>query len=122
MLLKGPPRQKYTVMATSCHEIIFHTSDSTGSFCFHSYFGGPFDIILTGSTVEKLVELHIFCIFLYNCFNKLLHLPHFKLMITLLVTCVIINLFFFQNLVNHTFSNNKLFFVFLLAFFELTKK
>ena len=58
MLLKGNPCQKYTVMATSCHEIIFHTSDSTSSFCFHSYFGGPFDIILTGSAVEKLVELH----------------------------------------------------------------
>ena len=58
MLLKENPRQKYTVMATYCHETIFHSSDSTSSFCFHSYFGGPFDIILTGSAVEKLVELH----------------------------------------------------------------
>ena len=73
MLLKENPRQKYTVMATYCHETIFHPSDSTSSFCFHSYFGGPFDIILTGSTVEKLVELHIFCIFLYNCFNPHMH-------------------------------------------------
>ena len=45
-LVKRKSVQKYTIMTISCHEIIFHTSVSTSSFCFHCYFGGPFDLTL----------------------------------------------------------------------------
>ena len=42
-----------------------------------------------------------------NGLKKSLHFLHFKLMITLLVTCLIINIFF-GSLVNDKFSNLKL--------------
>ena len=51
MMLKGNSLQKYTVITVLCHEVIFHISVSTSSFCFHSYFGEPFDLILIVSTI-----------------------------------------------------------------------
>ena len=54
-----------------------------------------------------------------NNWNELLYFCHFKLVITLLVISVIINLFL--SLVNDTFSNLELFLL-LLAVFLVTKK
>ena len=51
MMLKGNSLQKYTVMTVLSHEVIFHISVSTSSFCFHFYFGRPFDLILMVSTI-----------------------------------------------------------------------
>ena len=51
VLLKGNSLQKCTVLTISCHEVIFNISVFTGSFCFHSYFGGPLDLILIVSIV-----------------------------------------------------------------------
>ena len=52
MLLKRNSLQKCTAMTISRHDIIFHTSVSTRSFYFHSYFWGPFDAIpIVGTAV-----------------------------------------------------------------------
>ena len=51
MLLKGKSLQNCTIVAMSCHKIIFYISVLASSLCFHCYFGGPFDPILTVSTV-----------------------------------------------------------------------
>ena len=70
MLLKGNVFQKRTVMVVPCQGIIFRISVSTSCFCFHSYFGRPFGLILILRTlVEKLVEFQIFYAFLYKWFE-----------------------------------------------------
>ena len=70
MLLKGNVFQKRTVMVVPCQGIIFRISVSTSCFCFHSYFGRPFGLILILRTlVEKLVEFQLFYAFLYTWFE-----------------------------------------------------
>ena len=51
MKLKGKSLRKCAVMTISCPEIYYHILVSTSFFCFHSYFGGPFDLILSWSAV-----------------------------------------------------------------------
>ena len=53
-------------------------------------------------------------------FKKLLHFLHFKLMVTLLVTCLTINIIF-ESFVNDTFSNLKLY-VFIITGFICSNK
>ena len=51
MLFSGNSLQKSTVIAIPYHDIIFHILVSASSFCFHTYIGGPFDLILIVGTV-----------------------------------------------------------------------
>ena len=53
-------------------------------------------------------------------FKKLLHFLHFKLMVTLLVTCLTINIIF-ESFLNDTFSNLKLY-VFIITGFICSNK
>ena len=56
---------------------------------------------------KKFNDFVYFIFSLINGLKKLLHFLHFKFMITLLVICLIINIFC-GSLVNDTFSNWKL--------------
>ena len=58
--------------------------------------------------IRKNTNVFLYFIFPFiNGLKKLFYFLHFKLLITLLVTCLIINIFF-ESLRNDTFSNLKL--------------
>ena len=70
-------------------------SVSPSSFCFHSYFGGDtlISFLLWVQQFKNRLNFVYFIFLFINGLKKLLHFLHFKLMITLLVTCFIINTF-----------------------------
>ena len=108
MLLKGNFLQKCIVAAISFHEITFHISVSISSLRFHSYLGGPFNLIFQVQQLKKTGWTFLYFIFPFIMdLKKLLHFLHFKLTLTLLVIYLIIDILF-ESLVNDTFSNLKL--------------
>ena len=94
MLVNGDSLQKCIVMTISCHEIISSILVSTSSFCFHSYFGGPIDLIVFCGYSNKWLDFLHFIFPFLNDLKKILDFLDFKVMITLWVVCLIINIFF----------------------------
>ena len=107
MLLKGNFLQNFIVAAISFHELPFIFQFQLVLFALILILGDPSISFFKYSSL-KTGWIFLYFIFLFiNDLKKLLHFLHFKLMITLLVTYLIIDILF-GSLVNDTFSNVKL--------------